>query len=445
MLLPFMTKYLAPEEYGVIDLITMSYVILSILIGLELTQAVSRFYPEAKNYNNKPEVFVSTAFWFYLVVYIFAGMALVVFRERIFPYFGLISDYEMSIVVIWVVLSGMYGFSSNQLKWEFKVKWGLFCSLIHGLLSSVITVILLVFFEGGVISFFIGQVIGCSVAFSLGVYACKDSYIFAFDYQKLKVMCSYSIPLIFSSISVFVSTYVDRVMITKFLGLEDLGYYGVAFRIASLAFLVMGAFQMAVTPLIYKYSEDVTTPKEISQVFSIFCAMASLILIGSVFFGKTIILLVLNNSYEQSAKIFPYMMIYIFLGGMYIFSPGISLAKKTRLIAVITIFGALLNTILNYISIPIFGFYGAIYSSIFVTMLVFITYSYAGSIYYSIPYEWKNLIIILLLTITSFIIINMPVFEAALYAKILVFFIVTCVYMYVFNIKSYLGYTVGND
>ena len=46
-------------------------------------------------------------------------------------------------------------------------------------------------------------------------------------------------PLVLSGIGVFIALYIDRIAIKDLLGLEKLGIYGVAYRFAGVAFLVM--------------------------------------------------------------------------------------------------------------------------------------------------------------------------------------------------------------
>lgn len=67
-MIPIYTEYFSTKDYGVIDLLIVTGSILSIVIGLEIHQAVARFFPEAKSEEEK-RVVVSTALWSITILY----------------------------------------------------------------------------------------------------------------------------------------------------------------------------------------------------------------------------------------------------------------------------------------------------------------------------------------------------------------------------------------
>ena len=50
ILLPIYTRYLSPEEFGIVDLFFILSSIVALTIALEIFQAVSRFYSTTNNY-----------------------------------------------------------------------------------------------------------------------------------------------------------------------------------------------------------------------------------------------------------------------------------------------------------------------------------------------------------------------------------------------------------
>ena len=69
--------------------------------------------------------------------------------------------------------------------------------------------------------------------------------------------------------------------------------------------------------------------------------------------------LLTTEAFYGGGIVVAYLVPAILLGNMYIFAPGISIAKKTKFIAYINVTGAALNIILNYFLIPKFGIVGA--------------------------------------------------------------------------------------
>ena len=73
---------------------------------------------------------------------------------------------------------------------------------------------------------------------------------------------------------------------------------------------------------------------------------------------------------------------------MYIFSPGIFIAKKTHLVVWINIAGCSFNILLNYFLIPLLGIEGAAISTMLSSIAIFFLYNIIGSRFYFIPHQW---------------------------------------------------------
>ena len=122
----------------------------------------------------------------------------------------------------------------------------------------------------------------------VGIYSAKLDYGIVFSYTKLKEMIAFSFPLVFSGIGIFIGANIDRMAIKNFIGLDELGIYGVAYRIASISSLVIVGFQQALTPLVYKHYLESDTHVNISKIFNIFCLLMICIVTGSILFSKEI-------------------------------------------------------------------------------------------------------------------------------------------------------------
>jgi O-antigen/teichoic acid export membrane protein len=90
---------------------------------------------------------------------------------------------------------------------------------------------------------------------------------------------------------------------------------------------------------------------------------------------------------------------------MYIFAPGLSIAKKMTLFATINIVGGLLNTTLNFTLIPFLGIFGAGWANLISSGIVFMLYMIFSQRYYFVPHAWKQLGLATLLSIGGVVII----------------------------------------
>lgn len=423
LLVPIYTRYLSPSEYGVLDLFVIIASIVNLVIALEISQSLARYYQEAKSEKDKIE-YVSTAFLFTLFMYFVYFLVSLIFSDEIS--FFIFDDNSFQKIFILascsIATSGVFNFTQNQLKWQIQPKNNTITSIINALVVASIAIYLLVFENLKVESIFIGQIIGNILASLLAIYYAKNSYKIAFSCNKFKEMIVFSYPLVFSSIAVFVSLYIDRIAIKSLLGFSQLGVYGIAYRFAAIVGILMIGFQNSLTPLIYKNYKNIQTPKEISKIFDIFVLFALVILAGSIVLSEEVLVFFTTKDYYEAKILIPFLVSSIFFSNMYLFTPGLWIFKKTKQIALISTASALINTILNFILIPKIGIVGAAIATLVSSILTFLIYAILSQKYYFIPYKFKKalsmLIFVLIFSIIILIFIK-PISISAFIFKIL--------------------------
>jgi len=401
-LVPIYTRYLTPSEYGVIDLFVILTSIISLTIALEIHQAVVRFYQDTEDEDEKMK-YVSTAFLFTVCVYMIYLIISFTFSD-IFTLW-LLDDIKYERVFLLatfsVFTSGLFYFTSGQLKWQIMPKELVTVSILNVTIVASITVYLLVIENMKIESIFIGQIVGNSLCMVLSIYYAQKSYKMVFVYAKFKELIHFSFPLVFSSVAIFIALFIDRIAIKYFLGLDELGIYGLAYRFAAVTSLVMIGFQSSLSPLIYKHYKEKETPKNIVRLFELFWIFMISVTAGSILFSKEIIVLMSTKDYHAAVPVIPLLVLTVFFTNMYIFIPGLGVAKKTKLIAIISIIAAILNTGLNFLLIPMFGIEGAALATLISAVSIFVVRVRMSQEYYFIPFRWARTIFSLLIVIIA--------------------------------------------
>jgi O-antigen/teichoic acid export membrane protein len=401
-LVPIYTRYLTPAEYGMIDYFMILASIINLTIALEISQAVVRYYQDAVGIEEKRN-YVATAFIFTIFVYVLYFITSFVFASEL-SYLFLDDEHMSALFMIAsgaIATNGIFYFVQNQLKFEIRPKDFAVVSIANVIVLACVAIYLLVVVGMKVESIFIAQIIANIVSSMMALYMSRQSYGVIFIYSKFKEMVSFSYPLVFSGVAVFVAMYIDRIAIKDLLGLEELGIYGLAYRFASIAGLVMIGFQSSLMPLVYKHHQEENTPKDISKIFNIFSLFALFVVAGSIVFSREIIILFTTESFYGASSLIAILVMAVFFSNMYIFAPGIGIAKKTKLTAFIMTLGALLNLILNYTLIPIMGINGSAMATLTSAMVIFLLYVIIAYKYYPIPYKTKELLIAFVLVLTS--------------------------------------------
>jgi len=393
-LVPLYTRVLSPADYGSLDFLLIFASIVNLTIALEVSQGVARFYTAESNLEAKI-AYASTGFWFTLVCYSVFALLMLFLSPYVATFImgGPGHDLAFQIGIAYIWSNGLFYLIQNQFRWEFRSKDFTVISLLMVLVSAAISVWLAYFQNLGLNGLLIGMTTGCLTVNVLGLYLLRNSFQCHFDMQRLKEMLSFSTPLIFSGIAVWITWYVDRLMINYFLSIEQVGLYGIGFRLASITVLVIVGFQGALTPLIYKHYQNPDTPRQLEQMFRLFIAFALLIFLATVFFAIDILTLMTTPSFYGGADVVIFLVPAILLSNMYIFSPGISIAKKTHLIIWINVLAALLNILLNYLLIPKMGIKGAGMATMLSCLVLFSAYTVVGNRYYPIPHNWGKIFI----------------------------------------------------
>jgi len=391
ILVPIYTRVFSPADYGVIDILAVVANLINLTIALEISQAVARFYAEMKTVEEK-KAYVSTALWFTVIVNFIFVIVAQYQCNNIGPWVlgDSYNETLFRVAISSIAVSGIFYLFQNQLRWQLQSFHYGITSIITLLVSVSVTLTLIFGARMGLISVFYGQLVGNAVGAAFSYGFTRESYGLIFNKDSLKNMLAFSTPLVPSSIGVFVAVYIDRIAIKELMTMADVGLYGIAYRISSLVGLLMTGVQSSMTPLVYNQYKESGTPAEIARIFRYFLWGAFLFFLGLSLFARELLVIFTTPQFYGTYIIVPILAPAVMLAGMYVFAPGLAIAKKTKSIAAISISAAFLNTVLNFTLIPYLGIRGAALATLVGAVMQFSLYVWLGNKYYPIPFDWKR-------------------------------------------------------
>jgi len=392
LMLPLYAHFFNPKEFGVMDLLLVTGNVLSVVIGLEIHQAVARFFPEAQDGQEKVKL-VSTSFWSILTLYVLFLVPGTLLIPQFLTFFGISSQYQ-SVVLVALISYGfnfLYYFSSSQLRWQLKVKENMYASVIYSALTAVQTYLMLKYLNWGLVSVFVAQAGSAGIVTLFCVYHTKEFYSRILDPAVLRRLLEFSYPLILSTLTVYGMMYADRWIINFFLRTEDVGLFGFAYRISSLVGLLTVGIQSALTPLIYSRYRQPQTSSEIAHLFHLFLGAAGVVLLVLGAGSQAIVEILGSKGFHAAHRLIPWLAAGILFTGAINFTPGIFIEKKTKLILMINGLSFAFNMLLNAVFIRGWGLQGAAHASAASGFLYFFLYYAVGQKYYFIPFFWTRL------------------------------------------------------
>ena len=406
VLVPFYTRVLTPGDYGALDMLTVLAGLINVTVALEITQGLARHLPESQT-QEQTRGFASTALWFAFgayTIFLIAGMlgaewlARVVLGEG-----GSVSLMRVAIASIW--MNGMFYLVQNQLRFTMRPAAYSIAGFVYALVSLGVAVILVLGLHQGVAGFFYGQIAGAVTGLGVGFFYARESYGLVFDRKLLQEMLAFSAPLVPSSLGVFGMVYVDRIAIRKLMTLHDVGLYGVGYRLVSVIAILLIGVQRAIVPLIFSRFREKETPFELARIFRLFIAAGLVMWAGVTLFSHEILALFTTPAFYEGAKVASLLAGATLVSNMYMFMPGLDLEKKTSIVGVLNLTGAVMNTGLNFALIPSLGIRGSALATLLSSGFVFAGYTVLSQRYYPVPHQWLRLAAVVIPTValTSYI------------------------------------------
>lgn len=390
ILLPIYTRFLSPSEYGFIDLLMALYTFFLLLLPLEVSQGVSRLMVDEKDCRSKSSL-ASTAFWFTTCVFTLYGIFAILFPQFIARYIDgdLRHITAVRISGLAMLLNALLHSVQNQLRWSMASKAYSLVSFVFSIVSALVSTSLLVFLDLGVNAIVIGQAVAAGTALLLGVFLTQKHIPLRLTFQlfQLKQLLNYSLPLVLSSVTYYVSIFVDRWMLKSYMSIDDVGIYAVGLKIGGVVGIIISAAKMALSPLIFSRYQLPNTPEEINRLFGYFILFSSFIVCVLASTSESLIAFIADDRYYAASELVVIFSLSVIFSGGYVFAPGLNIGKKTKQIAGISIFVMCLNLMLNYFLIPLFGRIGAATATLIGSMSLFFLYVTYGHKYYVIPYS----------------------------------------------------------
>jgi O-antigen/teichoic acid export membrane protein len=397
---PIFTRYLSKEEYAILAIAAIFQGYISVLLHLGFSGAFSRFFFK---YYTKPKLYkalYSTTLIFILGFSSILGTILYLFGDKIFKVFFENSDiftfskygfvvYATAVLVIFQTISLALYRNSEQIKPYAIIAVLAFVGMSAG---SIIGVVI---YKAGAYGSLLGKLVGLSLVIIpyLLFFFIKNKPILRFSF--IKEMFSYALPLVPYALLGTVLTYLDKQLGERFLSLNELGFYNVAFLIASVPSIFIFAAQSTINPSVFKGLEKYKLTKNKSELKDIKTLFTYFFIFILVIFSVLIALivpasnLILGEEYKSVSHYIPLLSIaYIFRAYYVIYSIPIFFENKTKLLPIINLVAVVIAFSIGYIIIPIYGLTG-----LCLTFITVMGTQLALAYYFTRRMKWKEAVV----------------------------------------------------
>jgi O-antigen/teichoic acid export membrane protein len=413
VLIPIYTneKFLSVGDFGVIGIIDITSQLIVSLLGLSLSQALTRWYYE-KDFQNKQKSMFYSIFAFLFLVNILSTFAFISFSGSISQMLFKSEEFRLPLVLMFISsgLQIMIALTQTLMKIQQKPGFYTTTNIVKLIVTLILTIVFIVLKGKGIDGIYEAQIYGSLVFFVTTALYIHKNMEYKLEYKLLRDMMYFSFPLILASTSGILISILDKYILNILGSIEQVSIYMLAFRLSNfIKIFIVASVQMAVSPLLFQIMNEPNNKRFYSKYMTYFAFIVMMVVLFLSMFSYEIVHVFARNKIYYIAYTIVPILSFAFLFGMLkdTASTGLQITKKTGIISIITIFCTLLNIGLNYLFIPFFSYYGSAIAFLLSQVVFFLLTFWFAQKNYTIPYEFRK---VLLLVIVGMIFIPLSYF-----------------------------------
>jgi O-antigen/teichoic acid export membrane protein len=377
---PVFTRIFSVAEYGTINLIMNTVLLLTVLSKFGFQHSIQRYYPEGESVAGPDTLrrYYSTLFYSTAIL---ALVLTLLFIASLFlgaaHFLGISAGGTLLLACCLVMIRSLRSMQMNLMQMENKTRLFNGMDILQKALTIALVCALLFFWQKTVFAFFLGLVMVEGIILLQYLLVLSRRQLLSpgmFDTGFLRAAVAFSLPLMAAEISWVVLDSGDRFFVQHYLGAQALGFYAAAYGIAIyLQDVLMAPLQMALFPIcmrVWNTEGKKATQEFLSHSLDQFILVAVAVVCIAIVTSKDAIVLLASRKFQEAHTLLPFLVIGLVLSAVTIyFRPGLMIHKRASRIAVATFYASILNIALNVILLPRIGLVGAAIAT---------TVSYAG-------------------------------------------------------------------
>jgi O-antigen/teichoic acid export membrane protein len=409
LLVPLYTDLLPKEEYGKLSVIFAFMIFFNVILAYGMETAFFRFYSKESNKESVVETSMVSIFWTTIAFLFIALLS----RNYLAEWSGIDAQYIG--YTIWILaLDALVIIPFSKLRAFQKSMVYAVIKIGNVLVNLILSVVFLIYIPqlieanpNGLLSslyvenFQIGYIFMANIIASLLTFvALSPDYVYLkwkFDFDLWKRMMGYGLPILVAGIAFAINEQFDKILLAKLLpsniATAEVGVYSACYKLGLFMVLYRTAYTLGIEPFFFSHSSDKNAPQTYATVTKYFVIFGSFILLSVIVFADLFkLLMIRDSSYWVAMKVVPLIILANFFLGIYTnLSVWYKLIDKTYYGAYISIVGAIITLVLNFLLIPSMSYYGSAIATIAAYgSMMFISY-YLGNKYYPIPYDLKKI------------------------------------------------------
>lgn len=361
---PIFTRLLTTGEYGTYSLYISWFNILTIFTSLNLYYGVFTNALNRIKDGRERDIYVSSLQG--LVTVLVLALTIVFLPFRLFWSNLLkLSEAALTLMLVHLWVEPCVQFWLARQRFELNYKHAVIITIVKSLLNPILGLILVLSADydkslARIISVVLAEVILAGTIMVIQFYKGKTFY----HRENWRYSLGFNIPLIPHYLSLVVLAQADRIMIERYVGVSKVGIYSVAYNIGLMIQIFTNGISSSMTPWTYEKlnNKDYKSIRKTTNMLLLFLAVA---ICAMLLFVPEVVAIFAPEKYYEAIYVVPPVacsMFFVFL--CTIFAIPQMYFESQKFMSIASTLAAILNIILNYVFINLYGYIAAGYTTV---------------------------------------------------------------------------------
>lgn len=358
---PLYTRLLSTTEFGEVSLFFSWYEIFVIFTGLCLSKGV--FNNGMMDYKNDRETFTLSMYSLTFVSTSIIGVVIIAICEFIY-------NFTKMPIGLLVYMFALLAFEAALSLWtvrnrfEYKYKATAIVTVLLAVVSPMCGILSIYLFPDSKV---FARIIGARTVFIVA-YLVVLVYLIYKARGKIKTVywkyaLKFNIPLLPHYLSLHILNHMDRIMISSIVSNSAAGIYSAAYNGAAIVKVFWTSINASLIPWTYEKCEK-KDYKRLADLTKVLILSFGIICINFMFLAPEIMRVLAPKTYHDGIYVIPSVVAGVFFSALYyIFANVVYYYKQPKYVMMASVITAVINVVLNFIFIPIFGYIAAGYTT----------------------------------------------------------------------------------
>lgn len=354
------------DQIGVVNIYNSWYSLISAFATLSLTSG--GFAVAMKDYSDRRDEYESSILTLTSIVAIVIALIYAIAPMFWQKMLGL-PNALIILMLIGFLFAPARDFWLSRQRYEYKYKLAGAVSVLTAIVATFASIFAVIFVsnrhfeETSLVRLFSNYIIIYGIAAVIWIYILlKGKKFYCKEYWKMSL--AISIPLIGYNIAGQVLNVSDRMMIGRLVNNSAVGIYGTLYTVSSLSLLVWQAINASFVPYLFQNIDK--KEHNIKQISNMLLEAYAVIAVLLTFFAPEIVKILATKEYYEAIYIMPSIAAGVFFTSYANLYSNIAVYyKESKYVMYPAIVAAILNLVLNYVFIKMFGYMAAAYTTLF--------------------------------------------------------------------------------